>query len=92
MVYTVTALTGQWNHISGIIVSMLASGAVDCWFELWSGQTIDYKIGIIYLFKTSFIPVLKQDQNSFNVFLDCVLKLVSQRSCSCLQYVQILWL
>ena len=38
----------------------------------------------IYLFKTSFIPVLKQDQDSFNVFLDCVLKLVSQRSCSCL--------
>lgn len=37
----------------------------------------------IYLFKASFIPVLKQDQNSFNVFLDCVLKLVSQRSCSC---------
>jgi len=25
---------------------MLALGAVDCWFELWSGQTKDYQIGI----------------------------------------------
>jgi hypothetical protein len=28
------------------MVSMLASSAVDCGFEPWSGQTKDYKIGI----------------------------------------------
>jgi hypothetical protein len=34
------------NRIGGVMVSMLASGAVDCGFEPWSGQTKDYKIGI----------------------------------------------
>jgi hypothetical protein len=28
------------------MVSVLASSAVDCGFELWSGQTKDFKIGI----------------------------------------------
>jgi hypothetical protein len=32
--------------IGGVIVSVLASSAVDCGFESWSGQTNDYKIGI----------------------------------------------
>ena len=32
--------------ISGIIVSVLASSAVDCGFEPRSGKTKDYKIGI----------------------------------------------
>jgi hypothetical protein len=32
------------NHISGIMVSMLASSAVDRGFEPRSGQTKDYKI------------------------------------------------
>jgi hypothetical protein len=30
------------------MVSVLASSAVDCGFEPWSGQTKDYKIGICY--------------------------------------------
>ena len=34
------------NHIGGVVVSMLASIAVDRWFESRSCQTKDYKIGI----------------------------------------------
>ena len=34
------------HRIGGLMVSVLASSAVDCGFELWSGQTKDYKIGI----------------------------------------------
>jgi hypothetical protein len=34
------------NHIGGVMVSMLASSAVDRGFEPWSGQTKDYKTGI----------------------------------------------
>ena len=34
------------NRIGGVMVSMLASSAVDCGFEPWSGQTKEYKIGI----------------------------------------------
>jgi hypothetical protein len=30
------------------MVGVLASSAVDCGFEPWSGQTKDYKIGICY--------------------------------------------
>jgi hypothetical protein len=35
-----------WDRISGIMVSMLASSAVNRGFEHRSGQTKDYKIGI----------------------------------------------
>ena len=31
------------------MVTMLASSALDRGFELWSGQTTDYKIGICYI-------------------------------------------
>jgi hypothetical protein len=34
------------NHISGVMVSVLALGAVDRGIEPQSGQTKDYKIGI----------------------------------------------
>ena len=34
------------NHISGTMVSVLASSGEDCGFEPRSGQTKDYKIGI----------------------------------------------
>ena len=34
------------NHISGVMVSVLASSAVDRGFEPRSGQTKDYEIGI----------------------------------------------
>ena len=34
------------KHICGLMVSVLASSAVDCGFESWSGQTKDYKIGM----------------------------------------------
>ena len=34
------------NSISGVIVSVLASSAVDCGFDPRSGQTKDYKIDI----------------------------------------------
>ena len=35
-----------WNHIGGIMVSVLASSEVDRGFEPRSGQTKDYKIDI----------------------------------------------
>jgi len=35
-----------FNHIDGVIVSELASSAVDRVFEPWSSKTKDYKIGI----------------------------------------------
>ena len=38
------SLTGQ--NIGGLMVSVLASSAVDRWFEPWSGQAKDYQIGI----------------------------------------------
>jgi hypothetical protein len=41
--------TVQCNLISDVMVSMLALSAVDHGFELWSGQTKDYKIGICCL-------------------------------------------
>jgi len=34
------------NRIGGVMVSMVASSVVDRGFEMWSGQTKDYKIGI----------------------------------------------
>ena len=37
------------NCIGGVMVSVLASSAVDCGFEPWSGQTKDYEIGICCL-------------------------------------------
>ena len=37
------------DHIGGIIVSVLASSAVDCGFEAELGQTKDYEIGICCL-------------------------------------------
>ena len=36
----------QKHHISGVMVSMLASSAIDRGFEPRSGQTKDYTIGI----------------------------------------------
>ena len=38
-----------WNHIGGVMVSMLASSAVYRGFEPRSVQTRDYKIGMCYL-------------------------------------------
>ena len=35
------------NHICGVMVSVLASSAVDRWFEALSVQTKDYNIGIV---------------------------------------------
>jgi hypothetical protein len=35
------------NCIGGVMVSVLASSAVDCGFELQSGQTKGYAIGIV---------------------------------------------
>jgi hypothetical protein len=35
-----------FNRIGGVIVRVLTSSAVDGWFDPWTGQTKDYKIGI----------------------------------------------
>ena len=36
----------MFNHISGVMVSVLALSVIDIGFETQSGQTIDYTIGI----------------------------------------------
>ena len=33
-----------WNHIGGVMVSVLVSSVVDRWLEPRSGQTKDYNI------------------------------------------------
>ena len=38
--------TNRKNNIDGVMVNVLASSVVDCWFELESSQTKDYKICI----------------------------------------------
>jgi hypothetical protein len=38
----------SWNRVDDVLVSVLASSAVDRGFEPWSGQTKDYKIVICY--------------------------------------------
>ncbi len=43
---SVPVSTHELNRIFGVIVSMLASSAVDRWFESRLGQTKDYKNGI----------------------------------------------
>ena len=40
----------RMNSIGDVMVSVLVSSAVDCWFDVWSGQTKDYKIGICCFF------------------------------------------
>ena len=64
-------LTSQ-NHISGIMVSVLTSSAVDRGFESRSGQTKDYKIGIC-CFSTKHAVLRSQGkdglaQNQVNVY------------------------
>ena len=54
------------------MVSMLASSAVDRGFELWSGQTKDYKIGIC-CFSTKHVALRSNSKdwlawNQNNVF------------------------
>jgi hypothetical protein len=46
------------SRIIGVMVGVLASSAVDCGFELWSGQIKDYKIGI-YCFDQYLMGVHK---------------------------------
>ena len=42
--------TKIWNHIDGVMVSVLASSAVDYGFEFRSGQTKDYIYIYIYIY------------------------------------------
>ena len=42
-----------WYRIDGVMVSVLASSAVDRGFETQTGQTKDYKIGICCLSSTN---------------------------------------
>ena len=39
-------MVNSLHHLGELMVSMLASSAVDCGFNPWLGQTKDYKIGI----------------------------------------------
>ena len=44
-------LVNRDNRIGGVMVSVLASSAVDLGFEPRSGQTKDYNIGICCFFR-----------------------------------------
>ena len=61
------------NHISGVMVSMLVSSAVNRGFKSWSGQTKDYKIGICF-FSTKQAAIKRKSKdrlarNRDNVFV-----------------------
>ena len=49
------------NHISGVMVSMLASSVVDLGLDPWSGQAKDYKI-CIRCFSTKHIALRRKNQ------------------------------
>ena len=64
------------NRICGVMVSVLASSAVNHEFEPWWGQTKDYKIGI-YCFSAKHAALrskskdwLPQNQNSVSKWSD----------------------
>ena len=44
----ICVLPSLLNRMDGVTVSVLASSAVDRWFQSRSGQTKDYEIGICY--------------------------------------------
>ena len=46
------------------MVSMLALSVLDRWFEPWSGQTKDYKIGI-YCFTVEHTAFMEKEQRLF---------------------------
>ena len=47
MITPLVSLLFLLNRIGDVMVSVLASSAVECGFEPRSGQTKDYKIGIV---------------------------------------------
>ena len=51
------------NLISGVMVSMLASSAVDCGFESRSGQTKDYKISVVCWFIARHAALSKKSKD-----------------------------
>ena len=60
----------EHNCISGVMVSMLTSSAVDCGFDPGSGQTKDNEIGIYCFFAehTALRSESKDCGNLINVF------------------------
>jgi hypothetical protein len=54
------------NRISGIMVSMLGSNAVERGFEPQSGQTKDYKIGIC-CFSTKHAALRRKSKDWFRL-------------------------
>ena len=52
----------DFNRIGGVMVSELASSAVDRGFKPRSGQTKDYKIGICY-FSAKHAPLRRKSKN-----------------------------
>jgi hypothetical protein len=66
----------QKHRIGAVMVSVLASSAVDRWLEPRSGQTKDYKIGICF-FSAKHAPLrrkskdwLARNQNNVSVWSD----------------------
>ena len=52
------------NRIDSLMVSVLASSAIDCGFEPRSGQTKEYKI-VIYCFSTKPRSIKEKEQRLF---------------------------
>jgi hypothetical protein len=55
------------SRIDGVLVCVLASGAVDCGFEPRSGQTKDYKIGIC-CFSGKYVVLWRKGNASSEIF------------------------
>jgi hypothetical protein len=64
------------NRISGVMVSVLSSSAVDRGFEPWSSQTKDYKINICCFsakhaaLRSKSKDLLDQNQNNVSAWSD----------------------
>ena len=52
------------SHISGVMISMLASSVVGLGFKPWSGQTKDNKIGICYFSLKQHVDLIQSEPSS----------------------------
>ena len=50
------------TYTGGVMVSVLASSSIDRGFELWSGQTKDYKIGMC-CFSAKYAALTKKSKD-----------------------------
>ena len=69
-VITLLNLHNFSNRIGGVMVSVIASSAVDRGFETWLGQTKDYKISICCL-SAKHAALRRKSKSQNNVSADC---------------------